>query len=283
MLQTVYFGSYFITSPMAEINIMARIISYNVNGIRAAIKKGFLEWIQAAAPDIVLLQETKAQPDQVPVFDFEMMGYRTYWHSAEKKGYSGVAILTKIEPDRVIAGMGNPTYDREGRFIRADFGDISVVSVYHPSGSSGEERQAFKMKWLDDFREYVNELKKERPNLVISGDYNICHKPIDIHDPVRNATVSGFLPEEREWMSAFLSDGFVDSFRHFNQEPDNYSWWSYRAGARARNLGWRIDYHMVTDTIKDTMERAAILPQANHSDHCPVLLEIPLNGMAPLI
>lgn len=251
-----------------------KIITYNVNGIRAAIQKGFLEWLHAADPDILLLQETKAQPEQIPVLDFEMMGYRNYWHSAQKKGYSGVAILTKIEPDKVVTGMGMKIYDDEGRFLRADFGDLSVVSVYHPSGSSGEHRQDFKMKWLDDFQRYTDNLKKERPRLIISGDYNICHRAIDIHDPVGNAKNSGFLPEEREWMSAFLDSGFIDTFRHFNSEPDQYTWWSYRVDARARNLGWRIDYHMATRSLESRLIRAAILPEAVHSDHCPALLEI---------
>ena len=255
---------------------MARIISYNVNGIRAAIRKGLLDWVQAAGPDILLIQESKAQPDQIPVLDFELMGYRSFWHSAVKKGYSGVGILTKADPDKVVVGMGMEKYDNEGRVIRADYGDTSVVSVYHPSGSSGEERQAFKMQWLEDFYNYVHELKKERPRLVISGDYNICHQPIDIHDPVRNATVSGFLPEEREWVTRFLESGFTDSFRYFNQEPHNYSWWSYRANARAKNLGWRIDYNMVSNPLKESMKRALILPEAKHSDHCPVLLDIEL-------
>lgn len=251
-----------------------RIITYNVNGIRAAIQKGLFDWMRAADPDILLLQETKAQPEQVPVLDFEMMGYQTFWHSAQKKGYSGVAILTRIKPDRVISGMGIKVYDDEGRFIRADYGDLSVVSVYHPSGSSGDHRQAFKMQWLDDFYRYVHDLRKERPNLVISGDYNICHKPIDIHDPVRNATVSGFLPEEREWMTNFMDSGFTDTFRYFNEQPHQYTWWSFRAGARARNLGWRIDYHMVTRSLEDRLKSALIMPEAMHSDHCPVLLEI---------
>ena len=255
---------------------MARIISYNVNGIRAAIRKGLLDWVQAAGPDILLIQESKAQPDQIPVLDFELMGYRSFWHSAVKKGYSGVGILTKADPDKVVVGMGMEKYDNEGRVIRADYGDTSVVSVYHPSGSSGEERQAFKMQWLEDFYNYVHELKKERPRLVISGDYNICHQPIDIHDPVRNATVSGFLPEEREWVTRFLESGFTDSFRYFNREPHNYSWWSYRANARAKNLGWRIDYNMVSNPLKESMKRALILPEAKHSDHCPVLLDIEL-------
>lgn len=253
---------------------MKKIISYNVNGIRAAMKKGFLDWLNAAKPDIVCIQETKAQGDQIPIFDFEAAGYKTYLLSAVKKGYSGVAILTKEEPDNVVYGMGIPKYDDEGRFIRADYGDISVVSVYHPSGSSGELRQAFKMQWLDDFQQYVNELKKERPKLIIAGDYNICHKPIDIHNPVGNKNSSGFLPEEREWIGKFIENGFVDSFRHFNSEPHHYSWWSYRANARANNKGWRIDYQMVSENLKDKMKRALILPEAKQSDHCPITLEI---------
>jgi len=170
--------------------------------------------------------------------------------------------------------MGTQKYDDEGRVIRADYGDVSVISVYHPSGSSGDLRQDFKMQWLGDFQKYVNELKRGRPNLIICGDYNICHKPIDIHDPIRNATSSGFLPEERAWLSKFIESGFVDSFRAFNEEPHNYSWWSYRANARAKNLGWRIDYNMVSKPIENLMSRALILPEAKHSDHCPVLLEM---------
>lgn len=253
---------------------MTRIITYNVNGIRAAMKKGFAEWIESAQPDVLCMQETKAQPDQIPVFDFELLGYKTYAHSAIKKGYSGVAILSKKEPDHIEVGIGIPKYDAEGRFIRSDYGDISVISVYHPSGSSGDVRQAFKMEWLSDFEDYITNLRKERPNLIVCGDYNICHQAIDIHDPVRNSKVSGFLPEEREWMSGFLNTGFVDSFRHLNPEPHQYSWWSYRANARANNKGWRIDYNMVTENLIDKIQSVAILPQAMHSDHCPVMLEI---------
>ncbi|MCF8302431.1 MAG: exodeoxyribonuclease III [Bacteroidales bacterium] len=255
-------------------NEAKKIITYNVNGIRAAIRKGFIEWLKAAQPDIVCIQETKAHPQQVPVELFEELGYHHYWHSAEKKGYSGVALLSKMEPDKVIYGMEIDKYDREGRMIRADYGAVSVITVYHPSGSSGDARQDFKMKWLEDFYHYINGIKQERLKLVISGDYNICHKPIDIHDPVRNAKNSGFLPEERQWMSEFLDSGFIDSFRYFVKEPHHYSWWNFRGRAREKNLGWRIDYNMVSNPLEENMQRAAILPQAKHSDHCPVLLEM---------
>lgn len=253
---------------------MKKIISYNINGIRAALRKGFIDWLKEVNPDIVCLQEIKAQNEQIPVFDFVEAGYINFWFPAKRKGYSGAAILTKTEPDKVVYGMGIEKYDDEGRFLRADYGDISVVSVYFPSGSSGDERQAFKIQWLADFQKYINELKKSRPNLILAGDYNICHEAIDIHDPIRNAKVSGFLPEERKWMTQFLNSGFTDSFRYFNNEPNNYTWWSYRANARARNLGWRIDYEMISNPIANKMKRAIILPEAKHSDHCPVLLEI---------
>ncbi len=255
-----------------------RIITYNVNGIRAAISKGLFEWLKSVDADILCVQETKAQPGQIPVESFEELGYNSYIHSAEKKGYSGVAIFSKHEPVHVEYGMGIDKYDIEGRVLRIDFPEISVMSVYHPSGSSGDLRQAFKMEWLYDFRQYILKLMHEFPNLVVSGDYNICHRPIDIHDPVRNATSSGFLPEERAWMGSFLELGFIDSFRHFNPDPHHYTWWSYRANARAKNLGWRIDYNMVSRPMSDWMERAVILPQAKHSDHCPVLLDLKRNG-----
>jgi exodeoxyribonuclease-3 len=251
-----------------------RLITYNVNGIRAAMSKGWLEWVKQVNPDIVCLQELKAQPEQLPLLEFEAAGYKTYFETAVKKGYSGVAILTKKEPDNVVNGMNNSKYDNEGRIIRADYGDISVISVYHPSGSSGDERQDFKMQWLDDFQDYIDELKKTRENLIIAGDFNICHKPIDIHDPVRNATSSGFLPEERDWIDKFIKSGFIDAFRAFNQNPHQYTWWSFRANARAKNLGWRIDYFMVSENIAGKMKHSEILPEAKHSDHCPVLLEI---------
>lgn len=251
-----------------------KIISYNVNGIRAAINKGFLEWIAASNADIICLQEIKAMHEQIPLIDFEALGYHHFWFPAQKKGYSGVAILSKQQPDEVVYGMGIEAYDQEGRFIRADFGELSVASIYHPSGSSGDLRQAFKMEWLNDFQQHVETLRQQRPQLVLSGDYNICHQAIDIHDPVRNAKVSGFLPEEREWMSQFLDRGYIDTFRQLNKEPHHYSWWSYRANARANNKGWRIDYHMITENLLPRLRAARILPEARHSDHCPVVVEI---------
>ncbi|HPE99961.1 MAG: exodeoxyribonuclease III [Bacteroidales bacterium] len=251
-----------------------KVVTYNLNGIRAAIGKGFLEWLTQSDADVVCVQETKAQPDQIPVMEFEALGYKTYFYSAQKKGYSGVGIITRIQPDKVVAGMGIAEYDYEGRFIRADFGDLSIVSAYHPSGTSGDERQAFKMTWLDRYLDYVQELRKERPNLLLCGDYNIAHEKIDIHDPVGNAKSSGFLPEEREWLTKFLSHEYIDSFRHFNKEPHNYTWWSFRANARANNKGWRIDYIMATESLRSKLKSAEIWPDAMHSDHCPSVLDI---------
>lgn len=253
---------------------MTRIISYNVNGIRAAEKKGFSEWLKAADPDVLCLQETKAQPDQIDTALYESLGYHCYYFSAEKKGYSGVAILSKQKPDHVERGCGIGDFDAEGRVIRADFGKYSVFSTYFPSGTTGGVRQDFKMRFLEEFHAYLLDLRQERPHLVVSGDYNICHQAIDIHNPVSNKNTSGFLPEEREWVSHFLSTGFVDSFRLLNKEPHHYSWWSYRANSRANNKGWRIDYNMVSENEKENILRAAILPEAKHSDHCPVLLEM---------
>jgi len=251
-----------------------RILSYNVNGIRAALGKGFLDWLSSEDPDIVCLQETKAQPGQMSEEAFQTMGYHIYAHSAVKKGYSGVAILCKQEPDRVIYGMENARYDSEGRVIRADFGDLSVISVYFPSGTTGGPRQAFKMDFLADFHAYLNELRIERPNLVISGDYNICRLWIDIHNPEKQQNTSGFLPEEREWFQQFVDDGYCDSFREIVSDPHHYSWWSYRAGSRARNKGWRIDYHMLSEPLKSKVLNAGILTDVVHSDHCPVWVEL---------
>ena len=253
-----------------------KIISYNVNGIRAAMRKGFIDWLKSADPDVVLLQETKATQDQVDTQLIEQAGYHHYWFSAQKKGYSGVAILTKRVPDHVEYGTGIESMDFEGRNIRVDFDEVSVMSMYLPSGTN-IARLEHKLEYMDLLQNYVNNLKKEIPNLVIGGDYNICHEAIDIHDPIRNKNVSGFLPVEREWISNFMESGFIDSFRHLNKEPDNYTWWSYRANARANNKGWRIDYNMVSAPLEKNIERAIILKEAMHSDHCPHMVQLKFN------
>ena len=251
-----------------------KIISYNVNGIRAALKKGFIDWLKSANPDVICLQEIKAQEDQLDLSVFEAAGYcYNYWFSAQKKGYSGVAILSKTKPNNVVFGTGIESMDFEGRNIRADFDEVSVMSLYLPSGTH-LARLEHKFEYMDLFQDYITTLKKDIPNLIICGDYNICHEAIDIHDPVRNKNVSGFLPEERAWMSQFLKSGFVDAFREFNPEPHNYSWWSYRANSRANNKGWRLDYTLVSLPLQEKLKRAVILSEAVHSDHCPVLVEL---------
>ena len=251
-----------------------KIISYNVNGIRAALKKGFIEWMKQASPDVICIQETKAHKDQLDLTLFENAGYPFhYWFSAQKKGYSSVAILSKIKPNHVEYGTGIESMDFEGRNLRIDFDDFSIMSLYLPSGTN-DARLDFKFNYMAEFQEYVNNLKKEIPNLVICGDYNICHTEIDIHNPKQNKNTSGFLPVEREWLGNFIDSGFIDSFRYLNKEPHNYSWWSYRANSRNNNKGWRIDYHMVSEPMKERIDRAYILPEAKHSDHCPIVVEI---------
>lgn len=251
-----------------------KIISYNVNGIRSAIAKGLLEWLHEENPDVFCVQESKAQPDQIDVLTMQSLGYHSYIHSAVKKGYSGVCIFSKQESDKVVAGMGIPRYDNEGRVLRADFGDITVVCVYIPSGTTGDVRQDFKMDFLEDFIKWVTNLRKERENVIICGDYNICHKPIDINHPERQIGVSGFLPEERAWMDRWEATGLVDSFRMFDSSPEKYSWWSYRFGARERNAGWRIDYEWISEPLKNRVQSARIYNEVVHSDHCPVGLWI---------
>ena len=251
-----------------------KIISYNVNGIRAAMKKGLVDWLQQAAPDVICLQEIKAMEEQVDVEAIEQAGYPYhYWFSAQKKGYSGVAVFCKTEPKHIEYGTGIETMDFEGRNLRVDFEEVSIMSLYLPSGTN-DARLNFKLNFMAEFQDYVNELKKELPNLLICGDYNICHEAIDIHNPVSNKNSSGFLPVERKWIGDFIDSGFIDSFRHLNKEPHHYTWWSYRANSRANNKGWRIDYHMVSKPLEENIKRAIILPEAKHSDHCPLMVEL---------
>ena len=253
-----------------------KVISYNVNGIRAALSKDFRTWLEAENPDVLCLQETKAQPDQIDTMLFAEMGYTSYLHSAQKKGYSGVAIITKKSPDNVVIGMNDPRYDAEGRVIRADFGDVSVICVYIPSGSSGDVRQAFKMDFLEAFLPYVEEVRKTRPNLIVCGDYNICHKPIDINHPERQKGVSGFLPEERAWLTdLFGRVGWVDVYRalHPNTTEECYTWWSNRGAAYEKNVGWRLDYQVATPELALKVAQASIYKAQKFSDHAPLIID----------
>lgn len=254
-----------------------KIISYNVNGIRAASKKGWEEWISEHDFDIICVQETKAQESQFDAKKMKELGYESVWHSAEKKGYSGVATFYKTPPTHIVLGCGIEKYDKEGRILRTDFGDWTLLNCYFPSGTSGEVRQAFKMDFLADFQDWINELKKERPRLIVVGDYNIAHTKNDIHNPVTNKNTSGFKPEEREWFTKWLESGFVDAFRSQYPEKTEYSWWSYRAKARENNKGWRIDYQSVSLPISEKIQAAGHYNDAVHSDHCPVFLEIDLD------
>lgn len=252
-----------------------KIISYNVNGIRAAEKKGLTDWISSNDFDIVCLQEVKATKDVAPLEAFEKIGFsHCYWHDAQKKGYSGVAIFSKKPADNIVVGCGIEKYDFEGRIIRADFGDLTILNCYFPSGTSGTARQDFKYEFLDDFFDWIEELKRERPKLIIVGDYNIAHTEADIHNPKSNKKSSGFLPEERAWMTKWFDSGFTDAFRFRNPETIEYSWWSYRANSRANNKGWRIDYQSVSNNLKEKIIKAYQMNDAVHSDHCPVCLEI---------
>lgn len=252
-----------------------RIISYNVNGIRAAIKKGLIDWLKTNPADVICLQETKAVKGDVDIKMFNDLGYHDYWYSAKKKGYSGVAVFTKTKPDHVEYGTGHTASDDEGRVIQVDIKDIRIINAYFPSGTSGGERQNFKYGWLNDFNTYLDNLKKKYPNLVLCGDYNIAHQEIDIHDPKGNKKSSGFLPEEREWMTKFIENDWIDTFRQFHPEPQRYSWWSQRfPTVRAQNKGWRIDYISVTKPLQKKLVDAEIYPDIMHSDHCPVFVDI---------
>lgn len=252
-----------------------RIITYNINGIRSAIKKGFIDWLSTNPADIICLQEVKAHLADIDVTAIEATGYKTHWFCAQKKGYSGVGILTKIEPSQVVCGSGIAQSDLEGRVMYATFNGITVVNAYFPSGTTGDVRQTYKYLWLNEFLAFVSDLKQSHNKIVICGDYNIAHKEIDIHNPKGNKNASGFLPEERAWFDKFLANGFVDAFRVINKEPHQYTWWyQLRPSIREENKGWRIDYISVTETLSGAITHAAIYPMVKHSDHCPVYVEL---------
>jgi len=255
-----------------------KIITYNVNGIRAALKKDLLKWVEKENPDVLCFQEVKANKDQIESSLFEDLGYQNQnWFSAEKKGYSGVATFSKKEATLVEPGIGQELYDKEGRVLRTDYGDLTVLNCYFPSGSSGEERHAIKMKFLKDFKPWVAKLLKKRQKVVVVGDYNIVHLDIDIHNPNRRDQPSGFKPEERAWLSEWFDGEFTDAYRHLNPEQkDVYSWWSYRAGSRRKNKGWRIDYISVTELLVSKINIAGYLSKAVHSDHCPGWVDLDL-------
>jgi exodeoxyribonuclease-3 len=252
-----------------------RIISYNVNGIRAAIKKGLIEWLSTDPADVICIQETKAERDNIDIRPFEELGYHDYWFSARKRGYSGVAVFTRRKPDHVTYGHGFGQSDEEGRVIQLDFGDTRLINAYFPSGTSGDERQGYKYQWLDEMDAYLADLRKERSKVILCGDYNIAHREIDIHDPKGNKQSSGFLPGERAWMDRFFDSGWKDSLRHFDDSPGRFTWWSQRfPSVRLQNKGWRIDYINVTEPLAAGLRSAAIYPDVKHSDHCPVYLDL---------
>ncbi len=253
-----------------------KIYTFNVNGIRSALNKGLEAWIKLEDPDILCFQEIKISETDLIDPIFKALGYFCFWYPAEKKGYSGVAILSKIKPNNIQYGFGIQQYDSEGRVIIADYHSFSVMCAYFPSGTTGETRQEIKFQFLDDIYSYIHTLEQKKKQLFVCGDVNICHHAIDIHNPKSNANTSGFLPEERAWVGKFIESGFVDCFRQINKLPHQYSWWSYRAGARSKNLGWRIDYIFASQEISYKILNAKIHAAVVMSDHCPVSLEIDL-------
>jgi exodeoxyribonuclease III len=257
-----------------------KIITYNVNGIRAAIKKGFIEWLQTHPADVICIQENKAQQHDVDAKMFTDLGYHDYWFCAQKKGYSGVTVFTKIKPTNVQCGTGHQVSDDEGRVIQLDFGKLRLINAYFPSGTTGDERQSYKYQWLEEFFGYIQQLRKDHPHIILCGDYNIAHKDIDIHNPKGNQKTSGFLPEERAWMDKLFNNGWVDVLRIFKTEAHLYTWWSQRfPSVRLNNKGWRIDYINATESLKPFMKDATIYPEVKHSDHCPVYAEIDIEKL----
>ncbi|MCS7054334.1 MAG: exodeoxyribonuclease III [Ignavibacterium sp.] len=252
-----------------------KLLSWNVNGLRAIYKKGFIEWFLKSNPDILCIQETKAHPEQLPDDLIKVDNYKSFFSSSVvKKGYSGVAIYTKEEPLKVEHGFGIPRFDDEGRIIIAHYERFSLINIYYPNGKASEERLKYKMDFYDAFLDFVDNYLKLGKKLIVCGDVNTAHKEIDLARPKENENISGFLPIEREWMDKFLAHGFIDTFRMFNNEPNHYTWWDMQSRARERNVGWRIDYFFVSENLRSNVKNAFILPEVMGSDHCPVGLEI---------
>ena len=251
-----------------------KMISWNVNGIRAAQRKGFLDWFGEEGPDVLCVQETKASPEQLSEELVRVGGYHSYFSSAERKGYSGVATFTRAEPQEVRHGFGIEKFDNEGRTLRLDFGDFVLFNIYFPNGKASDERLEYKMEFYDAFLKHLDQLRADGRNVIVCGDVNTAHREIDIARPKANEKISGFLPMEREWMDQWIAHGFADTFRMFNQEPDNYTWWDNRGGARARNVGWRIDYFFINQGFKERVTNAFIMPEVMGSDHCPIGIEL---------
>jgi exodeoxyribonuclease-3 len=251
-----------------------RLISWNVNGIRASYKKGLLDWFKKENPDMLCLQETKAHPDQLVDELKNVEGYDSYFSSAEKKGYSGVVIYTKHKPLNVQHGIGIKKFDSEGRFIITEFEEFILFNIYFPNGKASLNRLQYKMDFYDLFLKHCKKLLKKGKKIVVCGDVNTAHKEIDLARPKENSKTSGFLPEEREWIDKFLTTGFIDTFRMFNQEPENYTWWDMVTRARDRNVGWRIDYFYASENLKNNIKSASILSSVMGSDHCPIELQL---------
>ncbi|RLC94209.1 MAG: exodeoxyribonuclease III [Chloroflexi bacterium] len=247
-----------------------RILCWNVNGVRAVKRKGFFEWLYRESPDILCLQETKVQPDQIDDELREPQGYHAYWNCSDTRGYSGVASLCKEEPLSVKTGFGIEAFDREGRVLITEHPGFLLFNVYFPNGKKDAQRLKYKMDFYDAFLEFIEPLRAQGQKLVICGDFNTAHKAIDLARPKENEKVSGFLPEERAWMDKFVAHGYVDTFRHFNREPGQYTWWDLKSRARERNVGWRIDYFFVSDNLLPQVSSAFIMPDVMGSDHCPV-------------
>ncbi|HQC62395.1 MAG TPA: exodeoxyribonuclease III [Candidatus Marinimicrobia bacterium] len=254
--------------------MLLTLISWNVNGIRAVYKKGFLDWVKATQPDILGIQETKAEESQLPPDLAQISGYRSYFSSAIRKGYSGVALYSRLKPVSITQKFGIEKFDTEGRLLIADYDQFVLFNVYFPNGQMSEERLRFKLEFYDAFLDYVDRVNVSGRNIIIGGDVNTAHTEIDLAHPVANSNISGFLPEERAWLDKFLSHGYYDTFRLFNNEPGNYTWWSPFANARERNIGWRLDYFFVNKRFVANVRAAEILADVAGSDHCPVSLQI---------